>query len=198
MFLDRAESAVLHRGSEAEEGPKCRLGDRLTRSGPNANAPSSNSSPESAAPGKGTDKDEPMAIENIARFAGVLARHQGRVVLVLEEYAAWGGAYWNIPSGRVEEHESPQEGARRELAEETSLDVDAADLILCSTCDVVGPGALTRAWNFLAEVDEPRLRVNDPDGIIQDARWFPIEEAAELLRLLPYRPLSEPLGRHPR
>lgn len=133
-----------------------------------------------------------MAIENIARFAGVLARHQGQVVLVLEEYAAWGGAYWNIPSGRVEDHESPREGARRELAEETGLAVDAADLIPCSTCEVVRPGAVTRAWNFLADVDEPRLRVNDPDGIIQDARWFPTKQATELLRLLPYRPLSEP------
>lgn len=64
------------------------------------------------------------------RFAGVLAYHQGRVVLVREEYPRWGGAFWNIPSGGIEDRETPREGACRELAEETGLIVAASDLVL--------------------------------------------------------------------
>jgi ADP-ribose pyrophosphatase YjhB (NUDIX family) len=126
------------------------------------------------------------------RFAGVLARHQRQVVLVREEYPSWGGAYWNIPSGRIEEYESPAEGARRELAEETGLVVPLAGLVLQGTSATASPHKVSRAWNFTVDVDNPALEVSDPDGLIQDARWFSAEEAIRLLRELPYRPLSEP------
>jgi 8-oxo-dGTP diphosphatase len=126
------------------------------------------------------------------RYAGVLAEHRGQVVLVREEYPRWGGPYWNIPSGRVEDHETPDEGACRELAEETGLIVAAPDLVLVGTSSVASPGKLSRAWNFAVVVGDPTLAVADPDGLIQDARWFPVHEAAVVLRELPYRPLSEP------
>ncbi|HET9840992.1 MAG TPA: NUDIX hydrolase [Nocardioides sp.] len=137
-----------------------------------------------------------MPPDSQPRFAGVLARHAGRIVLVREEYAAWGGAYWNIPSGRIEDHESPAEGASRELAEETGLVVRPGDLVLQSTSAVTsgvrGADTVSRAWNFSVAVHDPTLRVDDPDELIQEARWFSTEEAMRLLRELPYRPLSEP------
>jgi len=126
------------------------------------------------------------------RFAGILAHHQGRVVLVREEYPRWGGAYWNIPSGRIEELESPSEGACRELAEETGLVVEAAELVLHGTCAVTSPDQVSRVWNFTVDVNDASLAADDPDGLIQDVRWFSVEKAVRLLRALPYRPLSEP------
>jgi 8-oxo-dGTP pyrophosphatase MutT (NUDIX family) len=60
------------------------------------------------------------------RYAGVLAFHDHRVVLVREAYPTWGGEFWNVPSGRVEDAETPAEGAARELAEETGLVVPPA------------------------------------------------------------------------
>jgi 8-oxo-dGTP diphosphatase len=131
-------------------------------------------------------------VRSESRFAGVVAYHLGRVVLVREEYSGWGGAFWNIPSGRIEDHETPCQGASRELAEETGLIVPPADLYLHSTCEVAGTDKINRAWNFTVDVGNPTLRVRDPDGVIQEARWFPADEAARLLRALPYRPLSEP------
>jgi 8-oxo-dGTP diphosphatase len=122
----------------------------------------------------------------------VLARHDSQVVLVREAYPAWGSAHWNIPSGRVEDHETPSQGASRELAEETGLLVGAADMVLVGTSSVVSPGRVSRAWTFTAVVEDPSLDVRDPDGLIHDARWFPVEQAEAVLRQLPYRPLSEP------
>jgi 8-oxo-dGTP diphosphatase len=136
--------------------------------------------------------DGPMRAQSQPRYAGVLARYGDQVVLVREEYPAWGGAHWNIPSGRVEEHETPDQGACRELAEETGLLVAPADLVLVATSSVVSPGKVSHAWTFEVAVDDPVLNVQDPDGLIRDARWFGIGEAAAVLRQLPYRPLSEP------
>ncbi|MGN6331533.1 MAG: NUDIX hydrolase [Motilibacteraceae bacterium] len=127
------------------------------------------------------------------RYAGVLARHRGQVALVREEYPGLGRLCWNIPSGHVEDGESPGQGACRELAEETGLLVSSADLALEATSSVTGSGVLRRAWTFSVEVDDPWLCPRDPDGSIRDARWFPLSEAASLLQQLPYRPLREPV-----
>ena len=132
----------------------------------------------------------------MARYAGVLASHGSRVVLVHEEYPTWGGPFWNVPSGRVEEHETPAEGAARELAEETGLVVAPADLTLVSTATTTYDGVGSRSWNYVAEVASSELRVADPDGTIREARWFSVEEAVELLARLPYAPISEPAIAH--
>jgi ADP-ribose pyrophosphatase YjhB (NUDIX family) len=126
------------------------------------------------------------------RFAGVLAHHDGAVILVRESHERWGGEFWNVPSGMVEAHETPSEGAARELAEETGLVVLPRTLRLRTTTSVVIDGAHIRSWNFEAEVDDPTVRVRDPDLLVQEARWFPVNEAVARLRLLPYRPLAEP------
>jgi 8-oxo-dGTP diphosphatase len=128
----------------------------------------------------------------MARYAGVLAFHRGRVVLVREEYPTWGGEFWNLPSGRVEEGESPAEGAARELAEETGLVVLPQRLRLVSTTVTTHGTRESRAWNHAVEVDSTVLRVADPDGIVREARWFDVPDAVAALALLPYRPLAEP------
>ncbi len=133
-----------------------------------------------------------MPISDQPRYAGVLAEHRQQVVLVREEYPSWGAPFWNIPSGRIESHEAPGQGACRELAEETGLVVAERDLVLVGTSSVESPGKVTLAWTFSVNVEDPSLSVRDPDGLIQDARWFPVEQAVEMLRELPYRPLSEP------
>ena len=122
----------------------------------------------------------------------MLAVHADRVALVREEYPTWGGSFWNIPSGAVEREESPAEGAARELREETGLCLRSEQLRLVSTSTSRFSGGESRAWNFSATVEEPTLRIDDPDGLIQDVRWFAPPEAIAELGLLPYAPLREP------
>lgn len=52
----------------------------------------------------------------------------GRILLVLRGYPPFKGE-WAVPGGRVEENESAEECARREMKEETGLDVDIIRLV---------------------------------------------------------------------
>jgi 8-oxo-dGTP pyrophosphatase MutT (NUDIX family) len=88
----------------------------------------------------------------------------------------------------VAAHETPAEGAAREVMEETGLRVQAGDLRLRTASSVTVDGSLVQAWNFEVDVDEPTVRVDDPDQLVQEARRFSVEAAIGLLRTLPYRP----------
>ncbi len=125
----------------------------------------------------------------------MLAFHRDKIVLVRESYPTWGGSFWNVPSGAVEDGESPAEGAARELAEETGLAILSADLSPVSEVLTVSGAQQTRAWNYTAhidELDEPSLQSDDPDELIEEVRWFALSAAIEELERLPYEPLRVP------
>lgn len=57
---------------------------------------------------------------------------------------------------------------------------------------MAGPGTVSHAWTYTVALERASLDVRDPDGLVQEARWFSLEQATAALRRLPYRPLSEP------
>ncbi|GEM_PF-2183064 len=129
----------------------------------------------------------------VRRFAGVIAVHDDRIVLVRERHESWGGEFWNIPSGMLERHETPVVGAVRELAEETGLVAATDGLRLVGTSSTTSETHRSLAWNFTTVIDRPLIAVNDPDDLILGAEWFTRGKAIDLLRRLPYRPLREPV-----
>lgn len=65
------------------------------------------------------------AVREVVRHRGSVAAlpvlSDGRVVLVRQYRYAVDEAVWELPAGRKDEHESAEEGARRELEEEVGL-----------------------------------------------------------------------------
>ena len=129
----------------------------------------------------------------MGRYAGVIARYGGQVALVRERYEAWDAPYWNLPSGAVEEGETPGAGAIRELREESGLLAAEADLELVWTTEVWTGGRVTsRSWNYLVDVQDPTFAIDDPDGSVMEVRWFSPEDAVRQLSQLPYPPIAAP------
>ncbi len=101
--------------------------------------------------------------------------------------------YWTVPGGRVEPGERRHAALRREVREETGI-------------EVVHPGAPA----YLVEVDERRegwsaevwtwdvarwhgdvaAAPPDPDGLVLEAAWLPLDEACALLDLVSWQPLT--------
>jgi len=66
-----------------------------------------------------------QAAREVVRHRGSVAclavHDDGRLVLVRQYRHAVGAAVWELPAGRLDPHETPEAGARRELEEEVGL-----------------------------------------------------------------------------
>lgn len=84
---------------------------------------------------------------------------------------------WSLPKGKLTPGESHEEGARREVAEETGLDVVLGkELATSSYRDSEGRPKVVRYWAM-----EPVGGEFRPNREVDEARWAPVGEAAELL-----------------
>ncbi len=97
---------------------------------------------------------------------------------------------WTLPGGGVELHETVEEGAVRELREETGYDVELGRVLGVSTI-VIPPEERTvprGGWFrgirvvFEATIVGGELR-HEVDGSTDEARWIPLAEVPELPRV---------------
>jgi 8-oxo-dGTP diphosphatase len=123
--------------------------------------------------------------------AAAIIRRGDEVVLVLQG-APGEEPFWSLPGGVVEDDELVPEGLAREVFEETGLEVEGLRLAYLRQIDnrapvgLVGgrPGAgyLVTVWVFEIATWRGELGAQDPDGFVQEARFFTLCEATELLR----------------
>ncbi|WGL52287.1 NUDIX domain-containing protein [Nocardioides sp. BP30] len=94
---------------------------------------------------------------------------------------------WTLPGGGVELHETVEEGAVREVREETGYDVELTGLLGIET-DVFDPaerrtdtGRSLKAVRvfFSARIVGGAL-ANETDGTTDEARWVPLAAVADL------------------
>jgi 8-oxo-dGTP diphosphatase len=83
---------------------------------------------------------------------------------------------WTLPKGKLDVGESWQEGARREVEEETGL--------RCDPGEEVGRSHYTDSSGRAKEVRYYRMETSSepfPQNEVDEVRWVPLEQAAELL-----------------
>jgi ADP-ribose pyrophosphatase YjhB (NUDIX family) len=109
--------------------------------------------------------------------AQALVEHDGRVLLGRRVFAPAKGL-WDLPGGFLHEGELPEDGLRRELREETGLEVEPVEWVGAWNADYDGRVVLCLTWT--CRVVGGDLRAADD---IEELRWFapgelPLDELA--------------------
>jgi 8-oxo-dGTP diphosphatase len=111
-----------------------------------------------------------MKAEGTALISSLaLVLRDGRMLLIKRGVEPHKG-HWCPPGGVIEEGESPEEAAIREVREETGLDVS----VRAKLGEVLGPVTGRYLGVFLCAVEGGTLEPSPPE--VSDARWFPFEE----------------------
>lgn len=132
-----------------------------------------------------------MARREFVVAAAILLDGRGRVLLVGNDWQGHGNVRWTLPGGVVERHESTLDALKREVAEETGLNVTRIQH-LAYAVHVEDRRRNDRAISFAFVADyDGLLNPRDPDGFIVEARFVPAEE---IEGTIPIPPLREPLA----
>jgi 8-oxo-dGTP diphosphatase len=109
---------------------------------------------------------------------GALIIEEGGLLLV-QNRRRNGSHDWTTPGGVIDEGETLIDGLTREVAEETGLTVtEWAGPVYEVRCEAPDLGWRLRVEAHLAIAWEGDLHVDDPDGIVVDARFVPTNECA--------------------
>lgn len=99
--------------------------------------------------------------------------------------------YWTVPGGAAEPGEFVTDALVREVREETGLTVlDLGAPAFAAEVDDRRDGWFATVWTWDIARWEGELAVNDPDGLVLDAAWVPIDEATARLDLISWQPIT--------
>lgn len=108
-----------------------------------------------------------------------------------------GRDYWSLPGGVLEDGEPILAGLRREMVEETGLEVarfgDLAHVTELCTPEFISVAHVFEVAEWWPVASAPAA---DPAGEVVEVRDFPLPDAVSVLMSLPWPSMSEPISDH--
>lgn len=124
--------------------------------------------------------------------ACAVIEHDGGLLLVRESARGETEANWAIPGGVVEPGELAHEAAAREVEEETALVTLEIGRLLWTT-EVQGPlSSVTFVFEAQSDPTAVLTGDGDPDLVISEVAFVPLNDAIALLGQQPMRSMAEP------
>lgn len=103
-------------------------------------------------------------------------------LLLVQNRRRNGSLDWSTPGGVVDPGEQVLEALTREVVEETGLSVKSwSSLHYVVDARFTSRSITMHAEVFVARDFSGRLDINDPDDIVVDARWVPLDQATSIL-----------------
>jgi len=125
----------------------------------------------------GWDVNAPYYTLELEDYVSVFATTETNEVLLVRQYRPSIETYTlELPSGHVESGESPEEAARRELAEETGYEAEKLELLGCLAPDTGRLG--NRLWAYFA----PQVKPSQQSHSLESGIELVVYSKMELLR----------------
>lgn len=127
-----------------------------------------------------------MPYHYFKHIVSALARRDGKLLLVQQQDPTDPSPSWGLPGGQVEPGEGLLAGLRRELREETGLELVGIPTIafLVQVLRETNDGLQeSLAIHFACDVDG-QISPQDPDGLVRSAAWIDEHTALEYLEKL--------------
>lgn len=105
--------------------------------------------------------------------AGIVLE-EGRMLMVKDKESKG----WSIPSGGIENGESPEQACIREIWEETGFKTEIKKPLHIKKTIIKNYDVTT--YYFLCKVNEGQISYHDPDDSIEEIAWKTYEEILEL------------------
>ncbi|MEK5481805.1 NUDIX hydrolase [Viridibacillus sp. FSL R5-0888] len=90
---------------------------------------------------------------------------------------------WAIPSGGIEQGETPEECCIREVKEETGYDIVIEDSLFIKETEI--KGYKVKTYYFKVKNTGESEGINDPDNIIVDADWKSLRDIRNIQHAYP-------------
>lgn len=119
----------------------------------------------------------PSTIKPSIGIGGIVFDHAGRVLLIRRATAPARGQ-WSLPGGRQEAGETMREACRREIGEETGLEVSPGRIVAVVERRVEGFHYVI--VDFLATLQSAPPATPRAAGDVSEARWVPMNEIDRL------------------
>lgn len=128
----------------------------------------------------------------VATVGALIENHRGEVLLIRTH--KWSHR-WGIPGGKIKRGEACEEALRREIREETALELEHIRFVMVQDC--VEPSEFMRSAHFLLLNYHARCREGEPRVVLNDEaeefRWMRWDEAMQMDLNIPTRVLMEEL-----
>lgn len=107
----------------------------------------------------------------------------GAVLLQYRAQTGWMDGYWGLPAGHIEETESVEEALRREVKEETSIELSDSDVKLAHVMHRVSTDRVYFDFFFTAHAWKGEPQNTEPLKH-DELKWFPLRALPE--NTIPY------------
>ncbi len=127
-------------------------------------------------------------------IVAALIRREGEILLVWQQGQDDPAPSWALPGGMVEPGELLVTALAREVREETGLEVlDPGRVLYLVQHECLDGKGLVVVIVFEIGAWSGQVHMDDPDGLVLEARFVPVSEAVNKLERLPWRMMYEPI-----
>jgi len=126
--------------------------------------------------------------------SGLIFNDKNQILLAQHTPEFGEGSYWYVPGGTANNDEGTLDALRREVKEETNIDIIAIGRLIYK----VKHTNHKRVWYsdiYVYEIQDwnGEIKINDPDGDTVKVKWFNIKQAISVIKKVPFQVMSEPL-----